>query len=201
MQSISFSTVVHSFTHVRMYDQMSRIKKVPLPDSGIHRTSAARLQHDRCPLVTFKLPEGRTSRKNPYCLLGVSLRVIFAQAQVHPFPDKIQTQHSQTELHKEESSFFVKRMLVTAGVSDDVAQDLQMLIGPQKLDDVEEPMPARPATLKDPGTPDQIVLDQHSPTPFPSQPWCKQDVRRISRTRFTTSRKVEHRRNSTPISV
>ena len=37
------------------------------------------------------------------------------------------------------------------------------------LDDVEEPMPAHPATLKDPGTPDQIVMEQHSLTHFPSQ--------------------------------
>ena len=45
--------------------------------------------------------------------------------------------------------------LSTAGVSDEVAQELQMPIGPQKLEDVEEPMPARPATLRDPDTPDQ----------------------------------------------
>ena len=31
----------------------------------------------------------------------------------------------------------------------------------------------RLATLEDPGTPDQIVLDQHSLTHFPSLPWCK----------------------------
>ena len=68
--------------------------------------------------------------------------------------------------------------LLTAGVSDEVAQELQMPIGSQMLDDVEEPMPARPATLKDPGTPGQTVLEQHSLTHFPSQP----DVRRISRT-------------------
>ena len=42
--------------------------------------------------------------------------------------------------------------LLTAGVSDEVAQELQVPIGPQMLDDVEEPMLARPATLKDPGT-------------------------------------------------
>ena len=47
--------------------------------------------------------------------------------------------------------------LVTAGVSDDVTQELQMPIGPQMLEDVEEPMTACPATLRDPGTPDQIV--------------------------------------------
>ena len=34
-------------------------------------------------------------------------------------------------------------------------------------------MPSRPATLKDPGTPHQIVLDQHTLTYFRSQPWCK----------------------------
>ena len=31
-------------------------------------------------------------------------------------------------------------------------------------------MPARPATLRDPGTPDQIVMEQHNLTHFPSQP-------------------------------
>ena len=66
--------------------------------------------------------------------------------------------------------------LVTAGVSDEVAQDLQMPMGPQMLEDVEEPMPARPATLKDAATPDQIVLEQHNLTRFPSQPWCKMCV-------------------------
>ena len=46
-------------------------------------------------------------------------------------------------------------------------------MGPQMLQDVEESMLARPATLKDPGTPDQIVLEQHTLTHFPSQSWCK----------------------------
>ena len=71
--------------------------------------------------------------------------------------------------------FFVKGMLmapvVTAGVRDDVAPKLQMPIGPQALEDLEEPMASRPGTLKDPLTPDQVVLDQHSLTHFPSQPW------------------------------
>ena len=48
--------------------------------------------------------------------------------------------------------------LMSAGVGDEVAQELQMPIGPQALEDVEEPMPARLATLNDPGTPDQVVL-------------------------------------------
>ena len=66
--------------------------------------------------------------------------------------------------------------LTTAGVSDEVAQETQMPVGPQMLEDVEEPMPARLATLRDRGTPDQIVMEQHSLTHFPSQPWCKMCV-------------------------
>ena len=116
--------------------------------------------------------------KHPFSLLVVSLsRCTGAVTGTLCFPDIIQTQHSQTQLHKEESLFFAKGMLmaplVTAGVSDDVAQELQMPIGPHALEDVEEPMPSRPATLKDPGTPNQIVMEQHSLTHFPSQPWCK----------------------------
>ena len=68
--------------------------------------------------------------------------------------------------------FFVKVVLIaplsTAGVSDEVTQELQMPIGPQMLEDVEEPMLARPPTLRDPG--------KHSLTHFPSQPWCKMFV-------------------------
>ena len=51
-----------------------------------------------------------------------------------------------------------------------------MPVGPQILEDLEEPMPVRPATLRDPGTPDQIVMEQHNLTHFPSQPWCKMCV-------------------------
>ena len=60
--------------------------------------------------------------------------------------------------------------LTTAGVSDEVAQEIQMPVGPQMLEDVEEPMLARPATLRDPGTPDQIVTEQHNPTHFRVSP-------------------------------
>ena len=66
--------------------------------------------------------------------------------------------------------------LTTAGVSDEVAQELQMPMGPETLEDVEEPMLARPATLRDPGTSDQIVMEQHNLTHFPSQPLCKMCV-------------------------
>ena len=44
------------------------------------------------------------------------------------------------------------------------------------LEDVEEPILARPATLRDPGTPYQIVMDEHSLTHFPTQTWCKMCV-------------------------
>ena len=68
--------------------------------------------------------------------------------------------------------------LVTAGVSDDVTKELQVPIGPKGLEDVEELMPSRPATLKDPGAPDQIVLDQRSLT----ESALVQSVRGIPRT-------------------
>ena len=66
--------------------------------------------------------------------------------------------------------------LTTAGVSGGVAQELQMPLGPQMLEDVEEPMPARPAPLRDPGTPDQIVMRQHNLTHVPRQHWYKMCV-------------------------
>ena len=66
--------------------------------------------------------------------------------------------------------------LLTAGVSDEVVQELQIPIGPQILDDVEDSMPARLPTLKDPSTPDPVVLEKHSLTHFPNQPWCKMCV-------------------------
>ena len=91
------------------------------------------------------------------------------------FPD-----NSQIPVHKKGSLFFVKGKLISpsnaTGVSDDVVQELQVPIGPQAASDVEEPMPCRAATLRDLGTPDQIVVEQHNVTHFPSQPWCKEGV-------------------------
>ena len=53
------------------------------------------------------------------------------------FPAKIQTKHSQAQLHKEESLFFVKGMLmapfVTGGVSDDAAQELPIADQPTSV--------------------------------------------------------------------
>ena len=66
-------------------------------------------------------------------------------------------------------------------MSDEVAQELQMPMGPQMLEDVEAPMPARHATLKDPGTPDQIV-NRTTQSDTLSESALVQDVRRISRT-------------------
>ena len=84
----------------------------------------------------------------------------------------------QTQLHEEGCLFFIKVVLMstlvaTAGVSDGVTQQLQMPIGPQALEDVEQLMPSRPATLKNHGTHDPIVLARHNLTHVPSQPWCK----------------------------
>ena len=154
-------------------------QKTPLPDPGIHTASGARLLHDGGRLVASKLPEGRTIRvlfhasavQKPILSLGCLAQQGYwsdlrADTGTLFFPDKIQTKHSQTQLHKEDSLFFVQGMLVaplsTAGVSDEVAQELQMPVDPQLLEDVEEPMTARPATLKDQATPDRIVTEQHS---------------------------------------
>ena len=122
--------------------------------------------------MTNNLPEGLTIRvlfhscavQRPILSLGCLAQQGYwsdlrADIGTLFFPDKIQTKHSQTQLHKEESLFFIKGMMVapwsTAGVSDEVAEELQMPMGPQMLEDVDEPMPARSATLRDPGTPDK----------------------------------------------
>ena len=121
--------------------------------------------------MTYTLLKGRTIRalfhacavQKPILSLGCLAQQVHwsdlrADTGTLFFPDKIQTKHSQTPSHKEESLFFIKGMMVaplsTAGVSDEIAQQLQMPMGPQMLEDVEEPMPARPATFRDPGTPD-----------------------------------------------
>ena len=107
--------------------------------------------------------------------------VIFVQTQVQSsFLTRSRPNTAKHSCTRERLCSLSKGMLmaplVTAGVSDDVSQELQIPISPQTLDHVEEPMPARLATLKGPGTPDQIVLDQHSLTHFPSHPWCKMCV-------------------------
>ena len=123
--------------------------------------------------------------RNQFCLLAVSLSrgtgVIFVQTLEHcSFLTRSRRNVATHSCTGKRVCSFVKGMMVaplsTAGVSDEVAQELQMAMGPQMLEDVEEPMPARPTTLRDPGTPDQIVMEQHSPTHFPSQPWCKMCV-------------------------
>ena len=142
--------------------------------------------------MTYKLPEGRTIRvlfhacavQKPILSLGCLAQHEYwsdlrADTGTLFLPDKIRTKHSQTQLHKEERLFFVDMLvapLSTVAVSGEVAQELQMPMGPQMLEDVEVPMPALPATLRDPGTPDQIVMEQHSLTHFPSQSWCKMCV-------------------------
>ena len=110
-------------TASRISDQVSRTKKVPLLDPGVHTASGARIHHDggRLVIQTFRrtvnssaFPCVRGSKT--HTLLVVSLSrgsgVIFAQTQVHFFLVKIQTQHSQAQLHKEESLFFVTGMLM-----------------------------------------------------------------------------------------
>ena len=102
--------------------------------------------------MTYKLPEGRTitvlfhacAELKPILSLGRLAQQGYwsdlrADTGTLFFPDKTQTKRSHTQLHKEESLFFVKGMvapLTTAGVSE-VAQELQMPVGPQMLEDVD----------------------------------------------------------------
>ena len=99
------------------------------------------------------------------------------------FPDKTQIQHSQTKLHKEESLFFVKGMLVaplsTAGVSDEVAQELQMPMGPQMLKDVED---ACSSCNTQRSWHSRSTRDGIAQSDTLSESALVQDVRRISRT-------------------
>ena len=141
-------------------------QKIPLLDPRIHTASGARKQHDGGRLVTYKLPEGRTIRvlfhacavqKQILSLVCLAQQEYWSDLRADAgtlfFPDKTQTNRSHTQLHKEESLFFVKWMLVapltTAGVSDKVAQEIQMPVGPQMLEDVEEPMLAIVSNLED----------------------------------------------------
>ena len=92
-------------------------QKIPLTDPGIHTASGARLKHDGGRLVTFKLPEGRT------------IRVLFHACAVRkPILSLGRlTQQGYAPLTR-------------AGVSEEVAQELHMPVGPQILEDVEEPI-------------------------------------------------------------
>ena len=139
-------------------------QKIPSTDPGIHTACGARLRHDGGRLVTYKLPEGRTIRvlfhacavqKPNLSLVRLAQQGYWSDLRADTgtlfFPDKTQTKRTHTQLHKEESLFFVTETMVapltTAGASDEVAQETQMPVEPQLLEDVEEPMLARPATL------------------------------------------------------
>ena len=96
-------------------------QKIHLSDPGIHTAS-----HDGGRLVTCKLPERRTMRvlfhacavQKPILSLGcLAQQEYWSDLRADTggtlfFPDKIQTKHSLTQLHKEESLFFVKGMMV-----------------------------------------------------------------------------------------
>ena len=162
-----FLTVVHSFTFVRSRIQDKRHRWLILE-------SIRKVEHDSN--MTEDELFHACAVQNPFLSLGRLAQqgtgVIFVQILEHCSCLTRPRRNEATQLHKEESLFFGKGTLVaplsTAGVSDEVVQELQMPMGPQMLEDVEEPMPARLATLRDPGTPDQIVMEQHNLNHFPS---------------------------------
>ena len=161
---------MHSFTPVLSRIQDRRYSCLVLESTLQVEHDSSMTEDDWCAVQKPILSRGCLAHQEYWSVLRAETGTLF-------FPDKIQTKHSQTQLHVEESLFFVKGMMVapltTAGVSDEVAQELHMPMGPQMLEDVDEPMHARPTTLRDPGTPDQIMMEQQNLTHFPSQPWCK----------------------------
>ena len=97
-------------------------QEVPLLDPGIHTASGAPLQHDGGRLVTYKLPEGRTIRvlyhacavQKPILSLGCLAQQGYrsdlrADTGTLFFPDKTQTKHSQSHLHKERELVLCQR--------------------------------------------------------------------------------------------
>ena len=186
MQNICFLTV---FAQPHTCPISYPGQKIPLPDPGIHTASGSRLQHDGGRLVTYKLPEGRTIRvhacavQKPILSPGCLAQQIFVQTLLHcsflTRSGRNTAKHSCTKKRVYSlSQGMMVAPLTTAGVSDEVAQEIQMPVGPQMLEDVEEPMLARPATL----TPDQIVMEPHSLIDTLSESAVVQDVRRIPRT-------------------
>ena len=176
---ICFFTVVHSVTHVRSRIQDKKYRCLILESTQRVERTIGDFRTCRRKGNSSALPRVRGSNPSSLSWLSRSAGVLDSSSRRHRytvFPAKFQTPHSQTQLHKEESLSQWDADGALAGVSDDVAQELQMPIGPHSLDDVEEPMSARPATLKDRSTPDQIVLDHQSLMHVPIQPWCKMCV-------------------------
>ena len=136
--------------------------------------------------------------KNPLYLFVVSLSrctgVIFEQTQVHFFFDGIKTQLSQPQLHKEESLFFVKGMLMgsllTDGVSDDDAQELQMPIVPQAIKRCGETLAISSCNAQRSRHSSSNRAGSAESDTFPESALV-QSVRRITRTRLSTSRTVK----------
>ena len=187
MPSICFLTLAHSFTPVEFRIQDERYRCLILESKQQVEQDCNMTGDDG---VTYKLPDKRTIGvlfhacvvQKPILSLGCLAQQVYwsdfrADTSTMFIPEKMHAKHRQTQLHKEESLFFVIGTMVAsltaAEVSDEVAQELQMPMGPQMLEKIEERMPPRPATFSNPGTPDQIVIEQHNLTHFPSQPWCK----------------------------
>ena len=174
-----------------MSDQVSRTKSIPLLDPGIHTAICGRFQTDGGRVVGFKLPEGRTKRVLFHaCDVQKSILSLGCLAQQGYWNELCAdtvtlTQYSQTQLHMEERVLCHR----DADGALDVAQELQMPIGPQALDDEEEPMPSPSCKTQRSNRAGSAQSDT-----FPESALV-QSVRRISRTRLSTTRTVENRRS------
>ena len=127
-------------------------QREPLHDHGIHTASGARLQQD----------EGRNNPSAFLCVRIFSLLVarsagycsdLRADTQVHcsilTKSRPVTAKHSCTMKRVcRLSKKMLMAPLVTAGVSDEVAQEFQTPIGPHALEDVEEPTPDHPCNIQ-----------------------------------------------------
>ena len=119
MQGIGFLIVVHSFTHVRQCIQYKECCCLIL-DSIQRVELASNMTEDVWEILSSRrkdnpsaFPSVRCSKTHaPSCLAQRRNWSDFrADTGTLLFPDRIQTQHSQTQLHKEENLFFVKGIL------------------------------------------------------------------------------------------
>jgi hypothetical protein len=76
-------------------------------------------------------------------------------------------------LHKKGNLYYLKMRMIAPVLEEMEAGRVAAPVRPVAIEDVDDATQARPATLKDPGSPEPGVIELHELTHFPSQPWCR----------------------------
>jgi len=168
-------------------------KKVALKDPGVYTASGQHIRHYGGRLVTYDVGENTKFHilyhecdvKNPVIAQGRLLRQGFKTKFEQNKGTLIDPKTGQsTHLVPHDDLFFLRGRLVApieAGaiadesminLGDETAAAFSLPQGPQPIDEVEEPEPVRPATLRSPGAPEPQEIEMHNLTHFPSKPWC-----------------------------